>query len=324
MIGRGYGRGCGAQSERGRYNLGVTRVKHVFSILVFPIVLAGSIAMGLYLMESGLPPEESFGLLVFAAGLVVFGFERLLPHHGSWLHSRGDLGPDVGYLLGVGTPVALFVAPIAAFVGLSVLDWLSHRFGMDLWPTTWPLLAQLPLALVVAEFPKYWHHRLQHSNDFFWRFHATHHSAPRLYWLNATRFHPIDLFIDGLLGSIMLLAVGCPFEVLFLFLLVSGVHGFFQHANLPLRCGPLNYFFSMAELHRWHHSKNIEEANHNYGQNVIIWDLVFGTFYLPKDREPPVDIGLPDLPAFPDTFWHQLASPFTWRRIKRESRASSS
>ena len=97
----------------------------------------------------------------------------------------------------------------------------------------------------------------------------------------------------------MLLAVGCPFEVLFLFLLVSGVHGFFQHANLPLRCGPLNYFFSMAELHRWHHSKNIEEANHNYGQNVIIWDLVFGTFYLPKDREPPVYIGLPDLPAFP-------------------------
>ena len=27
-----------------------------------------------------------------------------------------------------------------------------------------------------------------------WRVHAAHHSAPRLYWLNATRFHPFDLF----------------------------------------------------------------------------------------------------------------------------------
>ena len=147
---------------------------------------------------------------------------------------------------------------------------------------------------------------------------------PRLYWLNAARFHPIDLFLDGILGSITLLALGCPLEVLGLFLLVSGVHGFFQHANLPLRCGPLNYFFSMAELHRWHHSKNIEEANHNYGQNVIVWDLVFGTFFWPKDREPPENIGIPDLPAFPMTFWQQLASPFTWRRIKRASSTSSS
>lgn len=301
----------------------VSRFEKLFSVTIFPLVLAVSIAIGLYVIESGIPLEQASGLLVFMAGLVVFGLERWLPRHESWLHSKGDLKPDVGYLLGVGGPVTLLVAPAAAFVGLSMLDWLSQRFGFAIWPTSWPLLAQLPLALVVGEFPKYWHHRLQHTNDFLWRFHATHHSAPRLYWLNAARFHPIDLFTDGLLGSVMLLAVGCPFEVLALFLLVSGVHGFFQHANLPLKLGPLNYFFSMAELHRWHHSKNLEEANHNYGQNVIIWDLIFGTFYLPKDREPPVDIGIPNLSAFPDTFWHQLVSPFTWRRIKRESERSA-
>ncbi|MFP6605005.1 MAG: sterol desaturase family protein [Myxococcota bacterium] len=301
----------------------MTRVERIFSVTVFPAVLGGSIAIGLYLVETQFPPAESIGLLVFAAGLVVFGLERLLPLHRSWLHSKGDLAPDIAYLLGVGAPVSLVVAPVAAVLGLSVLGWLSEGFGSDLWPTTWPFLAQLPLALVAAEFPKYWHHRLQHNTDFLWRFHATHHSAPRLYWLNAARFHPIDLLIDGLLGGVTLVALGCQTEVLALFLLVSGVHGFFQHANLPLRCGPLNYFFSMAELHRWHHSKIMQEANHNYGQNVIVWDLVFGTFFLPKDREPPEDIGIPDLPAFPMTFWHQLASPVTWRRIKRSSSAPS-
>ena len=302
----------------------MTRAERILSVTVFPTVLGGSIAIGLYLMEAEIPPAESIGLLVLSAGLVVFCLERLFPHHQSWLHSKGDLRPDLAYLLGVGTPVSLLVAPIATVLGLSALGWLSERFGADLWPTGWPILAQLPLALVVAEFPKYWHHRWQHNIDFLWRFHATHHSAPRLYWMNAARFHPIDLFIDGFLGSVTLVALGCQIEVLALFLLVSGVHGFFQHANLPLRCGPLNYFFSMAELHRWHHSKIMQEANHNYGQNVIVWDLVFGTFFWPKDREPPEEIGIPEPRAFPMTFWRQLASPFLWGRIKRASEASSS
>ena len=52
---------------------------------------------------------------------------------------------------------------------------------------------------------------------------------------------------------------------------------------------------------------------------MIVWDLIFGSFFWPKDREPPEDIGIPDLPAFPATFWKQLASPVTWGRIKAES-----
>jgi sterol desaturase/sphingolipid hydroxylase (fatty acid hydroxylase superfamily) len=72
----------------------------------------------------------------------------------------------------------------------------------------------------------------------------------------------------------------------------------------------------MAELHRWHHSRTVWEANHNYGQNVIVWDLVFRTFFWPRDREPPEDTGLADLPAFPTTYWAQLASPLRWARIK--------
>ena len=66
----------------------------------------------------------------------------------------------------------------------------------------------------------------------------------------------------------------------------------------------------MAELHRWHHSTLIEESNRNYGQNLIVWDVVFGTRFLPVGREPPADIGIPCMPGFPLTFWAHLASPF--------------
>jgi sterol desaturase/sphingolipid hydroxylase (fatty acid hydroxylase superfamily) len=75
----------------------------------------------------------------------------------------------------------------------------------------------------------------------------------------------------------------------------------------------------MAELHRWHHSRLPQEANSNFGQNLIVWDVVFGTRLLPRDRRPPADIGLKDLPTFPMGYLGQLTSPFRWARIKRES-----
>ena len=179
------------------------------------------------------------------------------------------------------------------------------------------------LALVVAELPKYWLHRLEHEWEPLWRIHATHHSAERLYWLNAGRFHPIDIGLDYVLGIGTLVLLGCGDAVIALFLLVSGVHGVFQHANLPLRCGPLNWFFSMAELHRWHHVPDTARANHNYGQNLIVWDVVFGTRYLPARELPTEAIGIEDWPDFPKGFWANLAAPFRWARIRREAGASA-
>ena len=296
-----------------------SRSERIVSRLAFPIVMTASVWATLAWIGAGRDPESAVAFVIPAAGLVILVLERFFPHHRSWLHSKGDLGPDIAYAVGIGTMVSTLLGPAVAYLGVRMLGWLSLGFGGTLWPNHWPILAQLIVALVVAEFPKYWNHRLQHNVDLLWRIHATHHSAPRLYWLNAARFHPIDLFIDGVLGGVTLVALGCQIELIVVFTVVSGVHGFFQHANLRLRLGFLNYFFSMAELHRWHHSKTLDEANNNYGQNVIIWDLVFGTFFLPTDREPPKDIGIPDLPAFPMTFWQQLASPFTWSGIKRRS-----
>ena len=173
--------------------------------------------------------------------------------------------------------------------------------------------------MLIGELPGYWVHRWQHEYDWLWRFHATHHSAPRLYWLNAARFHPVDYLLTYTPTYLLLVILGAGETMLAYFGLITTIHGLFQHANIQLRLGPLNYLFSMAELHRWHHSQTVFEANHNYGQTISIWDWVFGTRYLPADREPPEDIGIADLGAFPMTWWAQLLSPFHWARIKRDS-----
>jgi len=283
------------------------------SAAIFPLVLGGAVAWTLAALDSGADPTAAIGPPTVCAALLVLAGERVLPRFRSWQRSHGDVRVDLAHLVSVTLTAALVQLAVLALV-LPLQASLARTLGSTLWPTGWPWLAQLPLALVVAELPKYWVHRLEHTTDLLWRIHATHHSAPRLYWLNAARFHPLDIALDTLVGLAPLVLLGAGPELLALFALVSAVHGYFQHANLELRLGPLNYFFSMAELHRWHHSKCLDEANHNYGQNLIVWDPVFGSFFWPG-REPPEEIGLADLPRFPTRFWAQLASPFRWRRI---------
>jgi len=291
----------------------------IFSMAVFPAVLSGAVGATIVLMNRGVDPLVAFIPATVFAYLFVLLCEQALPYHPEWNRPRGDVPVDLGHLMVSGGITLSLLRPAMLALGIGLGGFLSTRVSPNLWPAHWTLVPQLALALVVGEFFMYWAHRLAHEWEILWRFHATHHSAPRLYWLNATRFHPIDIGLDTIVGLLPLVALGCGPEVLALFTVLSAVHGYFQHANLELHLGPLNYVFSMAELHRWHHSKTMAEANHNYGQNVILWDLVFGTFFWPSDREPPEEIGIPALPSFPAGFWGQLASPFRWARIKRES-----
>jgi sterol desaturase/sphingolipid hydroxylase (fatty acid hydroxylase superfamily) len=161
-----------------------------------------------------------------------------------------------------------------------------------------------------------------HETRFLWRFHAAHHSARRLYWLNAGRFHPLDLLGQQFLALTPLILLGCGTGVIALPTLFTAIHGLFQHCNVRIRLGPLNWFFSMAELHRWHHSKRVDEANTNYGANIIWWDIVFRSRFLPRDREPPTDTGIEGLPGFPRSYWGQLLSPFRWKSIETSTGTS--
>jgi sterol desaturase/sphingolipid hydroxylase (fatty acid hydroxylase superfamily) len=271
-----------------------------------------------WLMRGGMEPSLAIAAPQFFAFLSVALLEHVYPYHVSWNVSRSDISVDARHSISIGVLLAV-ITPVAVSIGVAIGGWLSDQFGVGLWPTQWPLLAQIALVMIVGELPGYWVHRWEHQWEGLWRFHAVHHSAPRLYWLNAGRFHPIDSFLTFAPSYLLLVALGSGEVMLAYFGVISTVHGILQHANVQLRLGPLNWLFSMAELHRWHHSKTVYEANHNYGQTISIWDWVFGTRYLPADREPPEDIGIADLPAFPMTWWAQILSPFRWHQIKQAS-----
>lgn len=289
--------------------------------VVFPGTLVGGLWAGHALLERGTPPEAVI-VIWFALMPWVATLERLMPRHADWNRSRGDLRTDAIYL-----PTSLLVggALSALWAGLylQLAIGLQRVAGQGLWPAAWPLAAQVVFACLLAELFAYWAHRWMHASPLLWRFHSVHHSPTRVYWLNAVRAHPGEHLFRGFISGMPLAVIGAPPEVLAYVMVVARVAGLFQHANVDFALGPFAWLFSIGELHRWHHSARREEADHNYGDTLIVWDVVFGSRLLPKDRPAPRAVGIAGLEAYPAGWWAQLAAPFRLEAIARASRPAS-
>jgi sterol desaturase/sphingolipid hydroxylase (fatty acid hydroxylase superfamily) len=262
--------------------------------LAVPILVATSIGGILLAMRWRLPliPVLAAGGLTYAG--LVLALEHWLPYAGEWRRSKGDLQTDLAHLVVTGGIVETVPA-----LGLSV-----HSAG--LWPTGWPLAAQALLVLLATELLSYWTHRLMHGP--LWRFHAVHHSAPRLYWVNSWRLHPVEGLAFWCCTVVPLVALGAPEQALMIVWAGASVFRMIQHSNADVRLGPLNWIFAGPELHRWHHSRVRAESESNFGNTLIVWDVVFGSRRLP-DRPPPLDVGLEHGP-YPSAYGAQLAAPF--------------
>ena len=62
------------------------------------------------------------------------------------------------------------------------------------------------------------------------------------------------------------------------------------------------------------HSRVLAEGNTNYGENLVLWDQVFGTYYNPP-RPSSTDIGITGRVA--SSFWGQVVQPFSTRGYRQ-------
>ncbi|MCX2982051.1 sterol desaturase family protein [Halieaceae bacterium IMCC14734] len=253
-----------------------------------------------------------FGVLsLFTAGIM----EWIHPHTLQWRKSYGDIRTDIFHQL-FSLPLSQLLRAGLIYAFFTIIQEPAASFALITWPTQWPLWCQAALGLVVSELGTYSRHRLFHEWHIGWRFHSVHHSAKRLYFLNAPRFHFVDLCLSGLASAIPLALFGAPPVVVVLVALFTALHGNWQHANVRYKLGWLNWVFAGAELHRWHHSSIIRHSNSNYGNNLILFDIVFGTRCLPKSAQDIDELGLGENDAqFPQSWWRQLLLPFRWKSM---------
>ena len=169
-----------------------------------------------------------------------------------------------------------------------------------------PLPLQAFLILFVSDFFGYWGHRLFHRGRL-WRFHAIHHCSKDLDWLSSTRLHPANDAVMRVLSTVPVLLIGVKP------LAVAGVLPFITlmaivvHANVDWDWGPLRSVLASPRFHRWHHSDEADARDKNFAGIFPVFDLVFGTYYMPRGRVP-TSFGT-DL-AVPEGFLAQLWFPF--------------
>ncbi|UXR65064.1 sterol desaturase family protein [Bdellovibrio bacteriovorus] len=282
-------------------------------LIYYPILLIASVAV--FFAFKDLFPGEQLALLTAAISVVVIAIihitERLLPYRREWNTPQGDRTSNFIFTNIVLPGLSKVVEIMLTALFLNQSSALMSPGLQSLWPRQWPLLSQLALALFITEFFFYWVHRIGHRWALAWRFHSIHHAVERLYWDNAGRFHPVDLFLNWLFYFLPLFLLAVPPELIALFLLVNAVTGLLEHANVDFEMGPLNRVFNTAQLHRWHHSVVPEISSQNFGKVLSIWDQVFGTWYHPEGKHVgKIGVEGEDIPK---RTWGQMLYPFRRR-----------
>ena len=248
-------------------------------------------------------------LLLYSA--VFIPLERLFALRSSQPVFRRQWPVDLSYFfinsLLVEILTILTLKPALILFDWARVGWVSGAIG------SMPLIAQVPALMLVADFTQYWVHRTFHAVPFLWSFHAIHHSAEEMDWLAGSRLHLVDVIITRGLTYVPIFVLGFSESALMVYVFLVAAQATFIHANVRWEFRPVRRLIATPAFHHWHHSAEHDAIDKNFAVHTPLWDLLFGTFYLPNRW--PSAYGLANGRAVPAGWFGQLLHPF--RRGRR-------
>lgn len=155
-----------------------------------------------------------------------------------------------------------------------IFSWLNANFSIfsiESTAVTWILL------FLATDLLWYWYHRFGHTVNLFWASHIVHHQSDDFNYTAAARITVFQAVARGLFWCVLPI-IGFNAKMITVLLLIHGTYPFFTHTQLVGKLGWLEYIIVTPSHHRVHHSSNLEYLDKNYGDMLIIWDKIFGTF----------------------------------------------
>jgi sterol desaturase/sphingolipid hydroxylase (fatty acid hydroxylase superfamily) len=246
--------------------------------------------------------------LLALAYATAFGAEKVAPFFDEWNdhHEHGDTQTTVLHIL------VYEYQSIVGVVLIPVICWLFPFQG--LWPTQWPMWAQVLVAFVISDFMFMIMHYISHRYAPLWRLHAVHHGVGRLYGMNGVMRHPLHQVIDMIIANAPLVIIGMPVPVAVMLGFIISITLIVQHSNVDARLGPLQKHLSIGRIHHLHHVNWGTEGDCNFGLLLTVWDRLLGTFHEKPPREITAkDLGVDELPNFPKGYVEQFLFPLFYK-----------
>lgn len=278
-------------------------LKLLIKLTFLPVFLILGNGLAIYLVTKGYSETWLVLLIIVFVG-ASFSAEKLLPYDRIFNKAQQDRSRDFIHAL---------VNESFNIIGLVLLPFMTGMFvWLPIWPSQWPLAAELLLAILLADIGITLMHYASHRSKWLWRLHAVHHSVKRMYGFNGLMKHPLHQLIETLAGAAPLLIIGIPHDVLLLLVVAVVLQLLLQHSNVNYSTGPFKKILAVNTLHRFHHLKDAKEGNVNFGLFTTLTDRLLGTFfYEPKRMISIEDIGIGAEPDYPTDYVDQLKRPFT-------------
>lgn len=192
-------------------------------------------------------------------------------------HSVKETVASVGVALGD-------VAARVLTSGLSAVPFFflyEHRLLDIPLDSAWSWLA----LFLGVEFFYYWFHFASHRVRWLWATHSVHHSATKFNLSAAIRLGWTGQLTGAFVFFLPLAGIGFhPLAIAFVIGL-GLLYQFFLHTAVPVSLGPLEWVLNTPNHHRVHHASNAPCLDKNYGNVLIVFDRLFGTFtQVPRDQ----------------------------------------
>jgi sterol desaturase/sphingolipid hydroxylase (fatty acid hydroxylase superfamily) len=243
-------------------------------------------------------------ILAFLGSVFIFmTLEKLFPKYKNQVILRKDWALDLFYFCF--NHLAISAILIYANYHTSHFDW-ALSMNVQEFVKSMPLILQIVLIILLADFVLYWEHRLFHEVKSLWPVHAVHHSVENLDWLAGSRGHFVQVFSERAMVMIPLYLIGPDKAALDIYVGFAALQAVLIHCNLKFSFGFLRYIFVTPQFHHWHHSSEKPAIDTNYSAHTVLFDYLFGTAHMPG-KHWPENYGTTK--KLPSTFMGQLVYP---------------
>ena len=213
---------------------------------------------------------------VYAIGapivLVMIFFEILVSNFQNQnVYKRSDTLCTIGLLLG-NIIVAFAIKGTVLAFHIYLYQFRAFDFVNQI-----PIWALWIITFISIDLVFYIYHRMSHRIRFLWAIHLSHHSSEEMNFAVSFRqawFGPIS----KIPFFMVLPLLGFDPTIVAVAGVISTLWGIVGHTQVIGKLGPLEWIFNTPSHHRVHHGSNKQYIDKNYGNLLIIWDRMFGTF----------------------------------------------